>query len=176
MREGGRKGGRDVKRICSYMCCTLYSCTTIHSLVPGLQEKWPGQFKLYMAVTSQQLHSSSEVHVILLIFLPTESGLSCRFCDGKQAEDEQTKVIVQSANTSAIKRSTIVMNGGDSKFQHMTQFGLLLSCDNVLKSDWYCQFSGSGSNSLNSHKLPGHFYYGLGMRLHHTMYTTVCWK
>ena len=28
---------------------------TIHSLVPGLQEKRPRQFKLYMAVTSQQL-------------------------------------------------------------------------------------------------------------------------
>ena len=39
---------------------------------------------------------------------------------------------------------------------------LLLSCDNVLKFDWYYQLSGSGSNSLNSQKLPGHFSYGLG--------------
>ena len=42
---------------------------------------------------------------------------------------------------------------------------LLLSCDNVLKFDWYYQLSGSGSNSLNSQKLPGHFSYGLGTRL-----------
>jgi len=42
--------------------------------------------------------------------------------------------------------------------QCMTQ---LLSCDNILKFDWYCQLSGSGSNSLNSQKLPGHCSYGL---------------
>ena len=42
-------------------------------------------------------------------------------------------------------------------FQHMTQFGLLLSCDSDLKSDWVFQLSGSGSNSLNSRKLPGRF-------------------
>ena len=40
-----------------------------------------------------------------------------------------------------------------------------MSCDYVLKLDWYCQLSGSGSNSLNLRKLPGHFSYGLGMRL-----------
>jgi len=40
-----------------------------------------------------------------------------------------------------------------------------LSCDYVLKFDWYCQLSGSGSNSLNSRKLPGRFFYGLGTRL-----------
>jgi len=42
---------------------------------------------------------------------------------------------------------------------------LLLLCDYVLKFDWYCQLSGSGSNSLNSRKLPGRFSYGLGTRL-----------
>ena len=50
-------------------------------------------------------------------------------------------------------------------FQCMTQFHFLLSCDNVLKFDWYCQISGSRSNSLNLWKLPGHFSYGLGTRL-----------
>jgi len=40
-----------------------------------------------------------------------------------------------------------------------------LSCDYVLKFDWYCQLSGSRSNSLNSRKLPGHFSYGLGTML-----------
>ena len=39
----------------------------------------------------------------------------------------------------------------------MMQFGLLLSCDSDLKSDWVFQLSGSGSNSLNSRKLPGRF-------------------
>ena len=42
-------------------------------------------------------------------------------------------------------------------FQRMMQFGLLLSCDSDLKSDWDFQLSGSGSNSLNSRKLPGRF-------------------
>jgi len=42
---------------------------------------------------------------------------------------------------------------------------LLLTCDHILKFDWYCQLSGSRSNSLNSCKLPGHFSYDLGTRL-----------
>ena len=52
----------------------------------------------------------------------------------------------------------------------MTQLDLLLSCDNVLKCDWYCQFSGSGSNSLKSRKLPGHFSYDMGTRLGMCLY------
>jgi len=39
---------------------------------------------------------------------------------------------------------------------------LLLSCDTVLKFDWYCWLSGSRSNSLNSWKLPDPFSFGLG--------------
>ena len=68
-------------------------------------------------------HSSSDVHVILLIKLPpaengpfllVESNCLRRFCDGRQAEDEQkTRKIVQSTHTSAIEQSTIVMNGRD---------------------------------------------------------------
>ena len=46
--------------------------------------------------------------------------------EGKHAEDEQTKVVVQSTYNSAIKLSTIVMNGRDCR---MTQFGLLLACE-----------------------------------------------
>jgi len=42
---------------------------------------------------------------------------------------------------------------------------LLLSRDYVLKFDWYYQLSGSGTNSLNSRNLPGHFSYDVGMRL-----------
>ena len=49
------------------------------------------------------------------------------------------------------------MNGRTVTFQHMTQFGLLLSCDSDLKSDWVFQLSGSESNSLNLRKLPGCF-------------------
>ena len=41
----------------------------------------------------------------------------------------------------------------------------LLSCDNVMKSEWYCQLSGSGSNTLNLCKLPGRFSYDLETRL-----------
>ena len=51
------------------------------------------------------------------------------------------------------------------QFNALRNWVLLLSCDYVLKFDWYCQLSGSGSNSLNSQKLPGRFSYGLGMRL-----------
>jgi len=55
--------------------------------------------------------------------------------------------------------------GVTATVQCIMQLGLLLSCDYVLKFDWYCQLSGSGSNSLNSRKLPGHFSYSLGTRL-----------
>ena len=64
-------------------------------------------------------HSSSEVHVILLIFSPAENGpfllVEATVCagsatEGKQKSNEQ-KVVVQSTFTSAIERSTI--NGHD---------------------------------------------------------------
>ena len=84
-----------------------------------------------------------------------EAIVRCRFYDGRQAEDERTKVIVQSAYSSAIERSTIVMNGRDCDVS--MQCDLLLSCDSILKSDRYCQLSGSRSNSLNSCKFPGRF-------------------
>jgi len=51
-------------------------------------------------------------------------------------------------------------------FQCMMQQLLLLSCDDVLKSDWSCQLSGCGINSLNSQKLPDCFSFGLETRLH----------
>ena len=59
--------------------------------------------------------------MIHLIFPPAENGpfllveatFCCRFYDGRQAEDERTKIIVQSAHTSAIEQSAIVMNGRD---------------------------------------------------------------
>ena len=47
--------------------------------------------------------------------------------------------------------------GVTATVQCMTQFGLLLSCDSELKSDWDFQLSGSGGNSLNWRKLPGRF-------------------
>jgi len=62
--------------------------------------------------------------------------------------------------------------GVTATVQCIMQLGLLLSCDYVLKFDWYCQLSGSGSNSLNSRKLPGRFSYGLGTRL---CFTTCAW-
>ena len=55
--------------------------------------------------------------------------------------------------------------GMTATVQCMSNWVLLLSCDNILKLDWCCQLSGSRSNSLNSWKLPGHFSYGLGTRL-----------
>ena len=50
------------------------------------------------------------------------------------------------------------------QFNAWHNWALLLPCD-VLKIDWYCQLSGSRSNSLSLWKLPGHFSYGLEMRL-----------
>jgi len=38
------------------------------------------------------------------------------------------------------------------QFSALCNWVLLLSCDKVLKFDWYCQLSGRGSNSLNSWK------------------------
>jgi len=70
---------------------------------------------------------------------------------------------MQSAYTSAIERSLLKWNGRDCNA--LCNWALLLSCDYVLKFDWYCQLSGSGSDSLNSRKLPGRFSYGLGTRL-----------
>ena len=75
----------------------------------------------YRANTTSNATVKSE-NVILLIFPPAENSLfllvEATVCAGsvtkRQAEDEQTKVIVQSTYTSAIKRSTIVMNGRDS--------------------------------------------------------------
>ena len=58
--------------------------------------------------------------------------------------------------------------GVTATFQRMMHLGLQLSCDNVLKSDWYCYLSGSRSNSFNSRKLPGCFSYSPRMRLRKT--------
>ena len=60
--------------------------------------------------------------------------------------------------------------GVTATFECMMQFGILLSCNSVLISDWFCQLSGSGSNSLNSLFL----LHGLGMKLvllqHHALW------
>ena len=48
----------------------------------------------------------------------------------------------------------------------------MVQCDYILKFDWYCQLSGSGSNHLNLWKLPGRFSYGLGTRLKSTQRPT----
>ena len=75
--------------------------------------------------------------MILLIFQSAENGpyllveatVCCSFCYGRQAEVEQTNVIVQSAYNSSIKRSAIAMNGRDCDILMHDTLGLLLSCD-----------------------------------------------
>jgi len=47
-------------------------------------------------------------------------------------------------------------------FQCMTQLGFTVVIWQHSEFDWYCQLSGSGSNSLNSQRLPGQFSYSLG--------------
>ena len=77
---------------------------------------------------------------------------------------------MQSTYTSAIEQSLLKWNG------HDCDGSMLLSCDNVLKFDWYCQLSGSGSNSLNLQKFPGHFTYSLGTRLRFKSLYRKQWK
>ena len=72
-----------------------------------------------------------------------------------------------SACTSTIERSLLKWNGHDCDIS-MYAWRIWVYCcngNNVLKFDWYCQPSRKGSNSLNSWKLPGHFFYGLRTRL-----------
>ena len=59
---------------------------------------------------------------------------------------------------NAIKQPLLKWMGVTATFQCMTQMGLLLSCDNSLKFDWYYQISGSKStcSSLNSWNLHDH--------------------
>ena len=74
-------------------------------------------------------------------FLLVEATVCSSFCYGRETKVEHTKIIVQSACNSTIEGSTIAKNGCDCD---ISTHGLLLSCDNVPKSDWYCQPSGSG--------------------------------
>ena len=107
-------------------CHSLCHVTLTLASFPGRVGKTAKQLSRVQTVYGCNVmaiaHSSSDVHVILLIKLPpaengpfllVESNCLRRFCDGRQAEDEQTKKIVQSTHTSAIEQSTIVMNGRD---------------------------------------------------------------
>ena len=91
-------------------------------------------------------------------FLLMEATVCCRFYYWSEIEVIQTN---QSTYTSGIARLLLKWNGCDWRFNALHNCVLLLSCDYVLKFDWYCQLSGSRSNSLNSRKLPGRFSYGL---------------
>ena len=94
------------------------------------------------------------MQVILTIFPAVRMGLSCTWkqlfavasaTEVKYRSFGQKKNVLQSAYTSAIVRLFL---------KWLRRFkALLLSCDNVLKFDWYCQLSGSGNNSLNSQNL-----------------------
>ena len=64
--------------------------------------------------------------------------------------------------SSAIERSTMAMNGRDCDISTHDAMRFTVV---MLKCDWYCLFSGSRSNSLNSCKFPGRFPYGLETRL-----------
>ena len=64
-----------------------------------------------------------------------EAIVRCRFCDGRQAEDERTTVIVQSAYSSAIERLTIAMNGHDCDVSTHDAIRFTVVIDNILKCD-----------------------------------------
>ena len=95
-------------------------------------------------------------------FLLVEATVCCLFYYWSEIEVIPTKIVMQSAYTNAIERSLL---NGMGMTAALRNWVLLLSCDYVLKFDWYCQLSGSGSNSLNSRKFPGRFSYGLGTML-----------
>ena len=99
-------------------------------------------------------------------FLLMEATVCCRFYYWSEIKVVRTKIVVQSTYTSAIEWSIEMEWVWLRRFNALCNWVLLLSCDYILKFDWYCQLPGSGSNSLNSQKLPGHFSYGLGTRLH----------
>ena len=118
------------------------------------------------------------MHVIRAIFSSCENGtfllveatVCCRFYYWSEIEVIRTKIILQSAYISAICVIAIEVEWAWLRwFNALRSWVLLLSCDYVLKYDWYCQLSGSGSNSLNSWKLPDRFSYGLGTRLDQTL-------
>ena len=73
---------------------------------------------------------------------------------------------VCTVHDSLVPRSLEKQSGNFHEFKLYMDVISLLSCDNVLKFDWYlyCQRSGSRNNSLNSQKFPVHSSYGLGMR------------
>ena len=104
-----------------------------------------------------------------------EATVCCQFYYWSGIEVVPTKFVVQSAYTSAIERSLLKWKWAWlRRFNALQSWVLLLSCDYILKFDWYCQLSGSGSNSLNSWKLLGRFSYGLGMRLDSGFYIQHC--
>ena len=109
----------------------LYSCwlcklSPYPASFPGCLQ--PGnfpEFKLFTDVASRQLHTSFKAvkprHVILLIFPPADyrpfllvGACNCLLQVLRQKTSKRAKVIVQSAYTIAIERSTIAMNGRDS--------------------------------------------------------------
>jgi len=106
-------------------------------------------------------------------FPAVRTGLSCSW---KQlfAVGSTTEVKYKSFEKQSSCRAPTVAQLSDrywngwvwlQQFSAWRNWVLLLSRDNVKKYDWYCQLSGSRSNSMNSWKLPGHFSYGLGTRL-----------
>ena len=131
------------------------------------REKRPGnfrQFKLFTDITSRQLHTSfnqwsprdtSDIFTGWERSFPAR-GYAGSATEGKQKMNEQKS----SCRAPTLARSIdqlLWWMGVTAMVQCMTQFGLLLSCDSELKSDWDFQLSGSGSNSLNWRKLPGRF-------------------
>jgi len=99
-----------------------------------------------------------------MAFLLLEATVCCRFYSSSKAEVIQQSHPAEHL-TSVIKQLLSQWNGCNCVISTRHNRVLLLSCDNVLKFDWYSQLSGSGSISLNLLKLPGRFSYSLGTRL-----------
>ena len=89
-----------------------------------------------------------------------EATVCCQFYYWSEVQVVWKTIIMQRAYTSAIERSLLKWMGLTATVQ-WRNWVLLLSCDNTLKFDWYCQFSATEVTQ----KFPGHFSYSLGTRL-----------
>jgi len=80
-------------------------------------------------------------------FLLVEATVCCWFYHWSEIS-HSNKIVAHSDYTSTIEQSLLKWNGHDCDgLMHVHNWVLLLSCDYVLKFDWYCQLSGRGSTA-----------------------------
>ena len=94
-----------------------------------------------------------------------EATVCCWFYYWSEVQVVWKTIIVQSTYTRTIERSLLKWMGVTATVKCMMQFGFTVVMWQRSEIWLVLPTSGSGSNSLNSQKLPGHFSYGPGRRL-----------